>query len=405
MENEIVTTSVIKKKRLVMQLPEGLEKLTEFNFRKAMEFRLETDSHEQSEVMVAFRARDPDSPEGEFFELDKLTLDHLRLICRTVGVPYVNKCIKFQCRKALSILARHQDQREKDGAILSTVSERTSVNIIRLCNVIFSHHFYDDLLAINDIKTRSDHETGGMPSDFWSDVAETMNGAEEDDNSPYTVVLNEDDPHYDEVMELDLSDYDFMTTSVIKKKFNHLMKMKRILDKNMTTSGEHNNEPYNFVDVAIQKAGGSGLTKIACYYFIALCKANPEVNVRFTDTMEEGLMGSTEDNLTPSGSDSGTQIRDSGVDPMIAANKKRAYAAMVDMSVNGATIANEMRETNRIALESHLELKKKNSIALESQLALKETNRQSQLIQLAQHLGKSNILEELLETLKAQNTK
>jgi hypothetical protein len=67
------------------------------------------------------------------------------------------------------------------------------------------------------------------------------------------------------------------------------MKMKRILDKNMTTSGEHNNEPYNFVDVAIQKAGGSGLTKIACYYFIALCKANPEVNVRFTDTMEEGL--------------------------------------------------------------------------------------------------------------------
>jgi hypothetical protein len=64
-----------------------------------------------------------------------------------------------------------------------------------------------------------------------------------------------------------------------------------------------------------------------------------------------------------------------------------------------------MRETNRIALESHLELKKKNSIALESQLALKETNRQSQLIQLAQHLGKSNILEELLETLKAQNTK
>jgi hypothetical protein len=58
---------------------------------------------------------------------------------------------------------------------------------------------------------------GWLPSDFWSDVAETMNGAEEDDNSPYTVVLNEDDPHYDEVMELDLSDYDFMTTSVIKK--------------------------------------------------------------------------------------------------------------------------------------------------------------------------------------------
>jgi hypothetical protein len=49
----------------------------------------------------------------------------------------------------------------------------------------------------------------------------------------------------------------------------------------------------------------------------------------------------------------------SGVDPLlIAANKKRAYAAMVDMSANGATIADEMRETNCIALKSHLDLKK-----------------------------------------------
>jgi hypothetical protein len=73
-------------------------------------------------------------------------------------------------------------------------------------------------------------------------------------------------------------------------------------------------------------------------------------------------MGSTEDNLTPSGSDSSRQMGASGVDPLIAANKKRAYAAMVDMSANGATIVDEMRETNRIALESHLELKKRTAL-------------------------------------------
>jgi hypothetical protein len=63
-------------------------------------------------------------------------------------------------------------------------------------------------------------------------------------------------------------------------------------------------------------------------------------------------------------------------------NKKRAYAAIVDMSTVGATIAGEMKETNRIAQELNMA---KNCIA-----------KQSQLIQLAQHLGKEDILEGLL---------
>jgi hypothetical protein len=51
-----------KKKRASKELPDGLAELNESNFRRSMEFRLETDLHEQSEVMVAFRARKPDSP-------------------------------------------------------------------------------------------------------------------------------------------------------------------------------------------------------------------------------------------------------------------------------------------------------------------------------------------------------
>ena len=30
----------------------------------------------------------------------------------------------------------------------------------------------------------------------------------------------------------------------------------------MTTSGDHDNEPFYFIDVAMKKAGGSGLTKL-----------------------------------------------------------------------------------------------------------------------------------------------
>jgi hypothetical protein len=41
------------KKRKIKQLPNGLSQLTESNFRKVMAFRLEMDSHEKGEVMVA----------------------------------------------------------------------------------------------------------------------------------------------------------------------------------------------------------------------------------------------------------------------------------------------------------------------------------------------------------------
>jgi hypothetical protein len=45
------------KKRKIKKLPDGISQLTESNFRTAMEFRLETDSHETGEVMVAYRAK------------------------------------------------------------------------------------------------------------------------------------------------------------------------------------------------------------------------------------------------------------------------------------------------------------------------------------------------------------
>jgi hypothetical protein len=161
--------------------------------------------------------------------------------------------------------------------------------------------------------------------------------------------------------------------------------MKGIVDKNMTASGEHDNEPFNFIDVAMKKAGGgSTLTKLGCYYFITLCKANPEVNVRFVDTMEKDLMGSTAEKLTDEcvNKVASTTIED--------ANKKRAYGAMMSMSANGATIANAMEETNRELKEGRLEMKEKNRIA-----------KNSQIISLAKHLDNKELLESLLLKLQA----
>jgi hypothetical protein len=133
----------------------------------------------------------------------------------------------------LWILANHQDQREKDGERITTVSERTSSNIIQLCNEIFSHNFFDNFLKLNHTKTRSNHETGGLPSNFWCDVAEALNGACEDDNtnSALNIVLSVENPHYDELLDLDLTDYDLLTALVNTKKFNMLMKVRKVVQK------------------------------------------------------------------------------------------------------------------------------------------------------------------------------
>ena len=183
---------------------------------------------------------------------------------------------------------------EKHGGRVTTTEERVSSNVIRLCNVIFGHDFLDDLLALNDGKNRVDHETGGMPSDFWTGVTEALNCASDDDATASTVILSEEDPHYEEVMELDFNDYDLMTSAVVRKKFNLLMKIRKIIRKNMTLSGEHDNDAFNFVELAMKKAGScTGVSVLGVYYFHALCDANPDIDVNFADKMDDALMGNT----------------------------------------------------------------------------------------------------------------
>ena len=90
------------KKRKTKDLPECLLYLTQNNFRTQLRARLEADAKDQSgEVMVAFEVKLVGEEGDATFDLQKLNLDQIRKLCRNVGVQYVNKCNKFQCRKAL----------------------------------------------------------------------------------------------------------------------------------------------------------------------------------------------------------------------------------------------------------------------------------------------------------------
>ena len=128
-----VATEAPKKKRANKELPPAFSKLNEKNFKEFMEFRVEEeqDPSEPGETMVAYsvKIRNEDGVSDTKYELTKFTLDQLRLLARNLGVSYVNKCNKFQCRKALWILANHQEALERDGERLSTATERSSSNL------------------------------------------------------------------------------------------------------------------------------------------------------------------------------------------------------------------------------------------------------------------------------------
>lgn len=94
-----------------------------------------------------------------------------------------------------------------------------------------------------------------------------MNSTADDDGTAVLIVLPVDDLHYGEVEPLDLQEYDIMTVEAVKKKIMTLIKVRKIIQDNMTLSGEHDSDVYNFVDVALKKVGTAGLTLLGCYYF------------------------------------------------------------------------------------------------------------------------------------------
>ena len=215
-------TPAAPKKRKTKDLPDCLSFLNENNFKTFLNARLETDQNEMDGVvMVAYAFSLQGEGEGTTtLDLSTLNLDQMRKLCRKVGVKYANKCTKFNCRKAMSILAEYQEQRESDSLpFAGTLSDRMTTNIVRLTNIIFSHEFLDSFLTLNDIKKRADHEANNLPKNFWDDVMEAMNNSEDDDPTPTKIVLSLDDLHIEEFDALDLRVYDIMTAAAIKKRF------------------------------------------------------------------------------------------------------------------------------------------------------------------------------------------
>lgn len=174
---------------------------------------------------------------------------------------------------------------------------------------------------------------------------------------------------------------------------------------NMTQSGEHDNDSYNFVEAAMKKVIGShGLTKIGCYYFFERCEVYPEVDENFSDAMETSLMGGTSSPL----------IDDSsiGMNSYSNTSGKKDTGYVAALAQIFAVFETGIKETNALLSESNKLAERNSKVAEESNRIAEEKRKvaqeknviasRSQLIQLAQALGDTEVLAQLFQSLKEQ---
>ena len=96
-------------------------------------------------------------------------------------------------------------------------------------------------------------------------------GIADNNSDPFiTLVIPDNDIHHLELCEdreINLLVVTQQTTDAFGNKITKLFKMQRTMKQNMTVSGTHDSDPWNFIESCLSAKGSSGITKILPYYF------------------------------------------------------------------------------------------------------------------------------------------
>jgi hypothetical protein len=146
------------KKRNAKDLPIELLLLDDKDQEK-FDLALEVDDNPKSknyskEFLVAqfVRLQSTDEKYNGKFEINKLTIDQMRKLCRNLGITNCGSYNKFNCRKAIATYFRYQEVMAKNGLMPTTHHARLTSTICRAVNVVFSDEFIEDFKKVNDRK-------------------------------------------------------------------------------------------------------------------------------------------------------------------------------------------------------------------------------------------------------------
>jgi hypothetical protein len=311
------------KKRKVKSLPAAILATLSDKDKDRFTFALECDPNPKSknygkEYNVVQKVKvTKDTDNDEYFDLTTLNQDQIRVLCRNIGVTNCGSSSKFVCRKTIAAYLQYRESLQKVGLAPTSHSSRVTSTVCRAVNVVFSSQFIDDFLMVNDRKNRQDHESSNMYKDFWiratiahNSFSETpmdtsvddssLDTVEKDDNDAEkefcTLVIPDGDIHLSQLVDdidLNLRNVDQYKTEAFRKKIMNLFKIRQIMIKNMTESGTHDNDLWNFVEVAMKDF--SGMTKISVYYFFMRCENTDGIDAHFQPFLDQSLKGRSYD--------------------------------------------------------------------------------------------------------------
>ena len=323
-----------KRQRKIKLLPDPIAEMTSANSHRLI-ISEELDPHSKSKtygksMRVVSRVKGI-KPNDDDIVLDHLTTDQVHLFARNIGVPNLGSKNKFVCRLAMASHFECQHQLSSFGLSPTAQANQTTANVCRAVNVIFSNQFIEELKKVNNKKSRADHESGNTHKHFWIRVAMAYNNRQDDDvveeglTEPTAVAIPEENKstmedefttlivsYKDPVLadldvneEVDLAQFEQMETNAFRKKCLDLFKVCSIMKENMTKSGTHDSDPYNFIEVAMR--GFTGLTPISVFYFYKRCDKHPDIDSVFQPFMNNDLKGNSitlgtcdDDNTSPS---------------------------------------------------------------------------------------------------------
>jgi hypothetical protein len=338
------------KKRNVSELPKEIVDLVDSheNWSKFVT-ALELDENERSkthgkEFLVVQSIRLNVDEKTTFFELKKVRCAHLRKLCCNMGLQNCGSLNKFECRRRLAGQIQYEHALDTHGMKPTSNASQITSTICRAVNVVFSDEFITGLLSVNDRKGRREHETNDMYLSFWQratdahnitsiclDVDETVvevvctndTRSSISARKPAASDLLDDSTSEDESQNRDADTVptnDVFATLVIpvgdeylcslqadpeinlqrniilyemkafRTKILNLFKIRRDMKANMTVSGTHDSDPWNFIEASMKKV--PGYTKISVYYFYKRCEEMGNgVDAHFSPFLDSDLIG------------------------------------------------------------------------------------------------------------------
>jgi hypothetical protein len=168
------TPPASNRKRKIKALPSELVNVTDED-RSRFGLALELDPNPRSknygsECLVAKTVTVNVDNREVIVDLNTLAVDHLRILCKNLGVANCGNANKFECRKGMATFIKYQDELQQKGLTATSTASRLTSTICRIVNVVFSEQFVDEFLSVNDRMSRRDHETkkhtnhsGSMP--------------------------------------------------------------------------------------------------------------------------------------------------------------------------------------------------------------------------------------------------